>query len=74
MTIRFSISYYDSVSIPGSMYLIGGLSDGIASSGIAQFNNGQWTEIGKLLKARYGPRSIRIGVDILVVGGFNPTS
>ena len=53
MTIRFSISYYDTVSVPGSMYLIGGLSDGIASSLITQFNNGQWTEIGKLLKARY---------------------
>lgn len=72
MTIRFSISYYDTVSVPESMYLIGGLSDGIASSVIAQFNNGQWTEIGKLLKARYGHRSIRIGGDILVVGGYNP--
>ena len=72
MSIRFSISYYDTVSVPGSMYLIGGLSDGIASSGIAQFNNGQWTEIGKLLKARFGHRSISIGGDILIVGGYNP--
>ena len=55
------------------MYLIGGLSDGIASDIIAQFKNDQWTVVGELLKARYGHRSIRIGGDILVFGGFNPT-
>ena len=55
------------------MYLIGGLSDGIASDIIAQFKNDQWTMAGELFKARYGHRSIIIGEDLLVFGGFNPT-
>ena len=73
VTILFSVSSYDTVSVSGSMYLIGGLSDGVPSNIIAKFKNGEWSKAGSLFKARYGHRSIRIGEEILVCGGFNPT-
>ena len=72
ITIRLSITHYDTVSISNSIYLIGGLSDGIASKIIARFKNGEWSKQGELLNARYGHQSIYNG-NILVCGGFSFT-
>ena len=73
MTIYFSITYYDTISVSNSIYLIGGLSDGIASKGIARFKNGEWSKHGELLNARYGHQSINNNGSILVCGGFSFT-
>ena len=74
VTINFSITYFDTISVSNSIYLIGGLSDGIASKDIRRFKNGEWSKYGELLNARYGHQSIPVNNgSILVCGGFSFT-
>ena len=61
------------MSVSNSIYVIGGLSDGIASKVIARFKNGKWSKEGELLYARFGHRSLSNGEDILIFGGYNFT-
>ena len=69
-----SIFRYALVSRTSSVFIFSGRCDGKDSARMAKYTLDQWTEVGNLKSARYGPSAISNGDRIYIVGGRNTHS
>lgn len=59
------------ISRDSSVFIIGGLCDGLATSRIAKYTGDTWSLAGNLQADRHAHRAIMNGDRVYVVGGFN---
>ena len=70
------IALYAVASTARSAFIIGGWngrdenSNGISTSIVAEFKDGQWTEFGNLLKSRSYHRAITFNGKTMIIGGY----
>ena len=72
----FRIYGYDTVSTDDGVLVIGGATDGspYQISTVAEYKDGSWRNIGNLARNRFYHKSIKLGSNIMILGGteYNP--
>ena len=66
----FHCSYifgYSTASTPDAAYIIGG---GTTMGIVAEFKEGQWSQLASLNKGRYHHGSLSVGDQTIIIGGF----
>ena len=67
--IIFSLIFaYSTASTSKAAYIIGGRN---TQNIIAEFKNGSWRRMGTLAKGRDSHGSIRLGNEVMVIGGWS---
>ena len=68
------IAFYTTVSTADSVLIVGGLTMGVPnrSSTIAEYKDGNWSNIGNMNQNRDSHKAITLGSVTMIIGGNSP--